>query len=440
MPLQFQALAADYDGTLAHDGVMEAATVAALERLKASGRRLLMVTGRELKDLFVVCPRLDLFDRVVAENGALVYTPADGHTRLLEQPPPPEFVNELVRRGVGPISVGHVIVATWEPHEVAVLDVIRQMGLELHVIFNKGAVMVLPSSVNKATGLAAALKDLGLSAHNTVAIGDAENDHAFLKACECGVAVANALPALKQVADWVAPSRHGQGVCSLIEQLLSDDLSSITAGIDRHRLKVGKKTDGSDALLRSIGETLLISGPAKSGKSVLAASIVSQLTAAKYQSVTIDIAGTYSRTDPAVALGSSQRLPLLEEVMEVLRHPDRHAIVNLCSLAPDHRQRYFREALEKFAQLRESTGRPHWIIVDEAHQLMPVRSDKGNELIRFEGASNWLLVSEAPDQIAPEVMQRITTHLQMGSPTLPKLSPDQTRSNQPKSNLQVPSK
>jgi hypothetical protein len=73
-----------------------------------------------------------------------------------------------------------VIVASWEPHQDTILHVIHDMALELQVIFHKGAVMVLPTGVNKATGLAAALKDLGLSAHNVCAIGDAENDHALL--------------------------------------------------------------------------------------------------------------------------------------------------------------------------------------------------------------------------------------------------------------------
>lgn len=69
--------------------------------------------------------------------------------------------------------MGRVIVATWEPHQTTVLEVIRELGLELHVIFNKGAVMILPSGVNKATGMAATLDELGLSPHNTVGIGDA---------------------------------------------------------------------------------------------------------------------------------------------------------------------------------------------------------------------------------------------------------------------------
>ena len=196
----FHALATDYDGTIAHDGVLDDATVAALERLAATGRKLILVTGRELPDLERVCPRLDLFSRVVAENGALLFTPASKEQRPLGPPPPPYFVERLEALRVQPLSVGQVIVATWEPNETIVLDAVRDLGLDLQIIFNKGAVMVLPNGINKASGLGAALEDLGLSAHNVVASGDAENDLAFMRVTGCAVAVGNALPAVKAAA------------------------------------------------------------------------------------------------------------------------------------------------------------------------------------------------------------------------------------------------
>jgi hydroxymethylpyrimidine pyrophosphatase-like HAD family hydrolase len=194
--MRYHALAADYDGTLAHHGRIDDETWSALRRLRDSGRKLVMVTGRQIEDLLEIVPHPDVFDRIVAENGALIYEPATRETRpTSDVEPPARFVEALRRRGVAPIAVGHTIVATWEPHEDTVLHVIRELGLELQVIFNKGAVMVLPSGVNKATGLAMALTELGLSAHNVVGVGDAENDHALLQACECGAAVANATTA-----------------------------------------------------------------------------------------------------------------------------------------------------------------------------------------------------------------------------------------------------
>jgi hydroxymethylpyrimidine pyrophosphatase-like HAD family hydrolase len=117
-----------------------------------------------------------------------------------------------------------VIVATFEPHETTVLEVIRDLGLERQVIFNKGAVMILPSGVNKASGLREALSELAIDPSDTVGVGDAENDHALLELCGIGAAVANALPALKARADYVAKADHGAGVAEIIDRLLGDEL------------------------------------------------------------------------------------------------------------------------------------------------------------------------------------------------------------------------
>src|SRR5882762_622369 len=217
--MRYLVLACDYDGTLASDGVVSEETLAALQRLRDSGRKLILVTGRELENLLEIFPAIDLFDRVVAENGGVLYRPANREHKTLGEAPPTEFVEALRARGVSPLSVGHCIVSTWQPNENAVLETIRDLGLELQVIFNKGAVMILPSGTNKATGLAAALDELGLSPRNVVGVGDAENDHAFLAVCECAVAVANALPMLKERADLVTAGARGAGVVELIEAM-----------------------------------------------------------------------------------------------------------------------------------------------------------------------------------------------------------------------------
>jgi hydroxymethylpyrimidine pyrophosphatase-like HAD family hydrolase len=224
--MRYLVLACDYDGTLAQDGRLDDETVAALERLRLSGRKLILVTGRELDDLVSVCPQTHLFDWIVAENGALLYQPLGRQQWRLGERPPARFIQALRDRGVAPLSTGQVIVATWRPHEITVLELIAEMGLELQVIFNKGAVMVLPSGINKATGLAAALKELDVSPHDVVGIGDAENDHAFLDLCGCAVAVANALPALKERADLVTRADRGAGVAELIDELIASDLGA----------------------------------------------------------------------------------------------------------------------------------------------------------------------------------------------------------------------
>ncbi len=221
--MRYLALAADYDGTLATNGVVDRDTVQALRRLAGTGRKLILVTGRQLGDLLHAFPEAAIFDAVVAENGAVLYRQQSQRTRVLARPPSLQFVEALQRRGVAPLWVGQVVVATVQPNETVVMDVIRELGLDLQVILNKGSVMVLPASVDKATGLRAALDELALSPHNVVAIGDAENDQAFLAMCGCGVAVANALDAVKAGAEHVTRGQAGAGVREIIDSLTSED-------------------------------------------------------------------------------------------------------------------------------------------------------------------------------------------------------------------------
>ena len=231
--MRYLALATDYDGTLAHHGQVDRPTVAALDRLRASGRRLVLVTGRKLDELLRVFPEIDRFDRVVAENGALLYDPATRAARDLAPPPPQALLEGLRRRDV-PFSVGRSIVATVEPHEHAVLATILDLGLEWHIIFNKGSVMALPSNVTKTTGLAPALEELRIAPDRVVGIGDAENDHAFLRLCGLSAAVANALPSLLASVDLVTTGARGAGVSELIDSLLVDDLAHVTPRPEFH--------------------------------------------------------------------------------------------------------------------------------------------------------------------------------------------------------------
>ncbi len=225
--MRYVALATDYDGTLAHHGRVSEPTLDALRRARQAGRKLIMVTGRELPDLQFAFPHLDLFDLVVAENGALLFWPTEDRMQVLAEPPPADLCQTLRDRGVSPMSCGKVIIGTWRPHEKTILEVISSLGLEHHIIFNKDAVMILPSGINKATGLAAALAEMKIAPEAVVGVGDAENDHAFLDSCAVAAAVDNALSSLKEHCDLVMSKDHGDGVIELIDRLLADDLANL---------------------------------------------------------------------------------------------------------------------------------------------------------------------------------------------------------------------
>jgi hydroxymethylpyrimidine pyrophosphatase-like HAD family hydrolase len=221
--MNFRLLATDYDGTIARHGDVEDSTIDALLRWKDSGRQLLLVTGREMPDLRHVFSRWNIFDGIVAENGALIYWPGANGKRVLAPPPPVEFISRLRARGVTPLSAGEVIVATLENYRGVVLEVIEELELKWKVILNKGAVMVLPVEIDKATGLRAALQEMNLTPADAVGVGDAENDQVFLNACGYSVAVANALSFLKKQVHYVTRATHGAGVEELIAKLLGGD-------------------------------------------------------------------------------------------------------------------------------------------------------------------------------------------------------------------------
>jgi hydroxymethylpyrimidine pyrophosphatase-like HAD family hydrolase/energy-coupling factor transporter ATP-binding protein EcfA2 len=411
--LRYFCLISDYDGTLAHDGQVTASTLQALKRVKVSGRKLVLATGRELPELLRVFPETSLFDLAVVENGALLYNPATGEKRLLAEPPPTAFVAELGRRGVKPLSFGECIVATWHPHETEVLEVIRSMGLELQVIFNKDAVMILPSGINKGTGLKIALDELGLSTHNTVGIGDAENDHAFLAICECSVAVGNALPVLKERADVVTEKTHGAGVEEIIEQLLADDLRSLQPRLKRHDILLGRRENGEEFCLGPYGTRVAVAGPSGGGKSTVVTAIVERLIQKQYQVCVIDPEGDYDDVAQFVTLGAADRIPGISEILEVLKNAGSSISINMLGVPLADRPGYFVGLLPRLQELRARTGRPHWIVIDEAHHLLPSELDSASLSIP-SSLGSFALITVHPKSVSKALLDTVNCVIAIG--------------------------
>jgi hypothetical protein len=403
--MRYLTLASDYDGTLAHDGLVDESTVEALKRCRQSGRKLILVTGRELPDLEKVFPHIELFDRVVAENGALLYNPASREKRVLAERPPDRFIEDLKARGVTGISVGDVIVATWHPHETAVLDSIRDLGLELQVIFNKDAVMVLPASVNKMTGLTRALVELKTSRRNVVGVGDAENDHAFLAGCECGVAVSNAIPSLKERVDLVTRASHGAGVVELIERLLDDDLRSVELNPQKHGVLFGR-TGERDVYIDAQENAILLCGQSGGGKSTFVSGFVERIVERGYQTCLIDPEGDYENMAGLLTLGNKEHPPSFEEILQLLDDPGSNLIVNLIGMRMQDRAAFFLSLLGKLQEKRLRDGRPHWIIVDEAHHMFPSQWAPASAEVAGHTAS-LLLVTVHPQHVSPAALRLI---------------------------------
>jgi len=410
--VKLNLLACDYDGTLARDGTVDDATYQALERAIASGRKLAMVTGRELNDLFTTFFRPELFEWIVAENGGTMYHPATKRKEILAEPPPPAFVDELKRRGVGPISVGDVIVATWEPHQDIVLQTIRDLNLELQVIFNKGAVMILPAGTNKASGLARALAEMSLSPHNVVAVGDAENDHSLLKFCESGAAVQNALPGLKEKADLILLNPHGAGVAELIDLLIRDEEQVIRASRKRHLFEFGTADDRKISFHTHQGN-ILIAGSSGGGKSTAATTMVEALSSLGYQICIIDPEGDYASFQDATVIGTSQHTPTGDELFSALRSSIGTVVFNLVGTPHTERPPEFLKALARIQELRAELGRPHWIVIDEAHHVLPAGSGQA-PLVLPQKMTNSIFITLNPSEVFAGAMSPIETFIGIG--------------------------
>ena len=291
-----------------------------------------------------------------------------------------------------------------------VLEAIRDLGLELHIIFNKGAVMVLPADVNKASGLKQALKRLELAPHNVVGIGDAENDQAFLSSCGCAVAVGNALASVKEKVDFIVAD-HGDGVAELGEILTKTDLSDRNTAVSRIQPVIGK--DDEDKLRRlKPFETALVTGSSGGGKSTVITALLEQMIAANLQFCIVDPEGDYTEF-PAVVVGDGKNEPRVTEIMDLLANPETSVVVNLIAIDPAERPRYLAGLLPELSKLRIETGRPHWIVLDEAHHCLPANWDPAPVSLPQELPAT-IAVTVHPEQVAPDFLRLVSTVVGVG--------------------------
>jgi hydroxymethylpyrimidine pyrophosphatase-like HAD family hydrolase len=411
--MRYLALVADYDGTLASQGTVADEAVAAIEGLRTSGRRAILVTGRRLHDLLAVFTHSRIFDLIVAENGAVVYDPGSREETVLANPPSKPFLRELRARGVQPLEVGQVVVATSDRHRATVQDAVWELGLEAQVICNRGAVMALPGGVNKASGLEYALRKLGLSRHEAVGIGDAENDHSFLARCECAVAVANAISSIRESAAFVTRAENGNGVIELVGQLITDDLRSFEGKLPQNLILIGTRADGTVIELAPYGRNILVAGSSGSGKSTFTVGLVERMIEKDYQVCIVDPEGDYGTLGDVVALGNQWRAPSVNEVLSILEDPKINLSVNLLGIPLEDRPAFFAQLIPGLYAMRTRTGRPHWLVLDEAHHMLPdTWGHTGSALPRK--LAETILVTVHPEHVAPEILSPIDLVVAVG--------------------------
>ncbi len=362
-------LACDYDGTLASEDRIGPAALAALERARSAGLALVLVTGRSFFDLTRVCERLDLFNAVVAENGAVLYFPRPGVLRDQAPPPSPRLLAELDRRGVD-YERGRVIVGTARADEAQVRAVLDALGLDVDLIANRARLMLLPPGVSKGSGLRQVIRELGLSFHDVLGVGDAENDIALVDTCGFTACPEDAVPALQARVDWVFPGRNGEALAQAITgPILGGTLP--LARSPRHRLQIGWTTaTGRPVSVPARGVNVLIQGDPLSGKSWLAGALVERLVAARYAVCVIDPEGDYhvlARLPGMTPTEIRSDAALHRALAPIEGDPSASVVVDLSTLPHTRKIRAVEATLAGIHRLRDRVGRPHWILLDEAH-------------------------------------------------------------------------
>jgi hydroxymethylpyrimidine pyrophosphatase-like HAD family hydrolase len=400
--VKLSVIALDYDGTITTDDVPDPSVREAIAAARTAGIVVLLVTGRILHELERVAGPLHFVDGVVAENGAVVHFPDTGHTSTLAPTVPDVFVQELRRRRI-PHQVGQCLVDADAKEAPRILDVIRALELPLVLIFNGGRVMTLPQGVSKSTGLHTVLDTLRLSARNTLAIGDRENDHELLRLAEVGAAVEWGSAALCAGADVVITGRGPRAVAEYVRGLAATGRLPVLPRA-RRRLRLGHTEDGREFSLAVRGRNVLVAGDAKTGKSWVAGLLCEQLILHGYCVCVIDPEGDYRALEalPGVtALGGDDPPPTPKELLRALRYPDRSVVIDLSRRPQDEKIEYIRAILPALNEIRRRTGLPHRIVLDEAHYFL---HDAGAARLLDLERNGYTVVTYWASRLPPELL------------------------------------
>jgi HAD superfamily hydrolase (TIGR01484 family) len=415
--MRYVVLAAGFDGTLARDGRCDERCIDALRELSATGRKLILVTGRELRRLLEIFPEARLFDYIVAENGAVLHRTATRQSEILGQAPPEILLQELRRRQVTPLGVGSSIISTKAEYFETVQEALRKLKLHLDydLVRNDDSLLVLPPGIDKASGMNEALRELGVSRHNLVAIGDAENDLPMLACAEHAVVVNNAADAIKQSADRVTEGNDCEGFLELTRDLVATDLAS---SVPRRRVVLGKSENDDDVMLSPCQDSVLVTGSDESGRSTICNRLLEQLMRQDYQCCVIGadrnipIASARGAFADMSSWGDAHEAPRLTDVLTALEAPSHSIEINLAALPLETRPVFVDALLLQLQALHDRAGRPHCILIHHADHFLT--GNQAANAIRRLAEVTMIYSTAAAEQLPPGVLSDVKLTIAAG--------------------------
>ncbi|WP_116809113.1 HAD family hydrolase [Steroidobacter cummioxidans] len=419
--MRYVVLAAGFDGTLARDGRCDERCIDALRELSATGRKLILVTGRELRRLLEIFPEARLFDYIVAENGGVLHRTATRQSEILGQAPPEILLQELRRRQVTPLAVGSSIISTAAKYFDAAREALRKLKLHMdyELVTNDDTLLILPPGIDKASGMNEALRQLGVSRHNLVAIGNAQNDLPLLASAEHAVVVNNAAESIKQAADRVTEGEYCDGFLELSRELIATDLAS---SVPRRRLVLGKGEDQRDVLLSPCQDSVLVSGPDETARTLICNRLLEQLMQQDYQCCVIGADRNVPVASPRATYvdmsswGDAHDAPRLTDVLRALEAPTHSIEINLAALPPETRPVFVDALLLQLQALHDRAGRPHCILIHHAQHFL-TGTQAANAIRRLSEVTMIYSTAEA-SQLPPAVLNDVQLTIATGLPAV----------------------
>lgn len=220
-PPRVQVLATDLDRTFSREDLgLDDEAVRLVGDLRAAGVLVILATGRTEGEVQSKPGLAGVFDAYVLECGARAGRWGALHDANVSLAGIDALCRHLKEAGIdvwrGPMSAS---IARTDQEAAAPLALRHAVTL----LPNKDRVDLVPAGIDKGVGLARALEQLAPGRRPVVAaIGDGENDLGLLRAADHRVAVANAVPALRDLAHEVAPLAASEGFKWFARRLLDD--------------------------------------------------------------------------------------------------------------------------------------------------------------------------------------------------------------------------
>ncbi len=219
-------LALDIDGTLTRpDGWGIDPRI--FDALRDWEGPIVLATGKAFPYPVALCHFIGIPERVVAENGGIVYTGETVHTTA-DPATAKAVIDDYRAAGYGTGWDGEDTVNRWRETEVAVersqpdaplREIAADYGLE--VIDTGYAYHVVQPKTNKGDGVRRLARALDFSLEACIAIGDSINDVSTFEVVGHSFAVANADEAATDAADEVLEGAHADGTLSVLERVRS---------------------------------------------------------------------------------------------------------------------------------------------------------------------------------------------------------------------------